>query len=128
MAIYGTAILSFCLITGLFIGRSLGAMLGIGSDVGGVGIGMLLLILVTDRMRRSDHLKEATEAGIQFWSALYVPIIVAMAAGLNVRAAITSGPAAILAGTLTVVACLALVPLVGRIGKPGPDDQQTPSA
>lgn len=118
MAIYGTAILSLCLIFGLFVGRSLGWVLGTGSDVGGVGIAMLALILVTDRMRRSDSLKEATEAGIQFWSAMYVPIIVAMAAGLNVKAAISSGPAAILAGTLAVVAGFSLVPLVSRIGKP----------
>ncbi|MES2924250.1 MAG: malonate transporter subunit MadL [Verrucomicrobiota bacterium] len=117
MAIYGTAILSICLISGLFIGRSLGWALGLNTDVGGVGIAMLLLILVTDRLRKSDSLKEATEGGIQFWSALYVPIIVAMAAGLNVRAAVSSGPAAILAGTLAVIACLALVPVIDRIGK-----------
>ncbi|MES2437786.1 MAG: malonate transporter subunit MadL [Verrucomicrobiota bacterium] len=123
MAIYGTAILSFCLIVGLFVGRSLGAALGISNDVGGVGIAMLLLVLVTDRMRRSDSLKEATESGIQFWSALYVPIIVAMAAGMNVKAAISSGPAAILAGTLAVAVCLALVPVVGRIGKPTGSDE-----
>lgn len=118
MAIYGTAILSLCLIFGLFIGRSLGWILGTGSDVGGVGVAMLALILVTDRLRKSDSLKEATEAGIQFWSAMYVPIIVAMAAGLNVKAAISSGPAAILAGVVTVAASFSLVPLVSRIGKP----------
>lgn len=124
MAIYGTAILSICLISGLVVGRSLGGALGVNTDVGGVGIAMLLLILVTDRMRRDDSLKEATEAGIQFWSALYVPIIVAMAAGLNVRAAISSGPVAILAGFLSVAACLALVPVIDRIGKPTePEDR-----
>lgn len=124
MAIYGTAILSICLISGLLIGRCLGWALGAGTDVGGVGIAMLLLVLVTDRLRKTDDLKEASEAGILFWSAMYVPIIVAMAAGLNVRAAISSGPAAILAGTLAVVVCLALVPMIDRIGKSaGADDK-----
>lgn len=118
MAIYGTSLLSICLLFGLCVGRLLGSWLGIGTDVGGVGIAMIVLILVTDRLRRSDCLQEATAAGIKFWSALYVPIVVAMAAGLNVRAAIGSGPMAILAGALAVGACFALVPVIDRIGRP----------
>lgn len=124
MAIYGTAILSICLIGGLFIGRSLGAMLGMQTDVGGVGIAMLLLILATDRMRKSDCLKAATESGIQFWSAMYVPIIVAMAANLNVKAAINSGAAAIAAGVFGVMVCVALVPVLDRMGRASGVDEK----
>lgn len=117
MAIYGTAILSICLLAGLAAGRLLGMLLGIKTDVGGVGIAMLLLILVTDRLRKNSRLSAPTAAGIQFWSMIYVPIVVAMAASLNVRGAIRGGPVAVLAGTLAVVACFALVPLISRVRK-----------
>lgn len=117
MAIYGTAILSICLITGLAIGKILGAMLGIKTDVGGVGIAMLLLILVTDWLRKRGRMALPTAAGVQFWSLIYIPIVVAMAASLNVRGAIRGGPAAILAGTLAVLVCFALVPLIARVRK-----------
>jgi len=114
MAIYGTAILSICLLAGLAAGRLLGMLFGTQTDVGGVGIAMLLLVLVTDRLRKSGRFSAATEAGVQFWSLMYIPIVVAMAATLNVRAAIRGGPAALLAGSLAVITCFALVPLLSR--------------
>ena len=48
-----------------------------------------------------------------------LPVAVAIAASQNVRAAVSGGPAAILAGAVATVACLLLVPVVSRIG--GPD-------
>ncbi len=115
MAIYGTAILSLCLLAGLLLGRLPGLLLGTPVDMGGVGLAMVFLIVVTGQLRRSTRLAPATAAGIEFWSAIYIPIVVAMAASLNVRGAIGGGPAAILAGVLAVAACLALVPLVARL-------------
>ena len=44
MVIYGTALLAACLLLGSLLGRSLGWLLGLDSDLGGVGIAMLLLI------------------------------------------------------------------------------------
>ena len=117
MAIYGTALLSICLIAGLLAGKALGIILGSRTDVGGVGIAMWLLIVVTDRLRLRGRLSAPTAAGIQFWSFIYIPVVVAMAATLNVRAAIRGGPAAILAGSLAVIACFALVPLLSRVRK-----------
>lgn len=117
MAIYGTALLSFCLLAGLLAGKLLGWMLGMDGNIGGVGIGMLLLVLLTDRLKRSGALPEPSEQGILFWSSIYIPVIVAMAASQNVRAAIHGGPAAILAGVLATVACCALVPMFARIGR-----------
>ena len=122
MAIYGTALLAFCLLVGLLVGKLLGWMLGLDGNIGGVGIAMLLLILLTDRLKRSDALAEPSEAGILFWSSIYIPVIVAMAATQNVRAAIHGGPAALLAGALTVVGCCALVPVFARLGRPHDDD------
>ena len=117
MAIYGTAILSGCLIVGLVIGRFIGALVGLDKNIGGVGIAMLLLILVCDRLQASGRMKPPTEQGIKFWSAIYIPIVVAMAARSDVFAAVKGGTVAIVAGVLSVVACFALVPLIGRIGK-----------
>ena len=120
MAIYGTALLSICLLTGLTLGRILGWAVGIDKNIGGVGIAMLLLILVCDRLQQSGRIKPPTEKGIAFWSAIYIPIVVAMAAGQNVLAAVTSGWVAIIAGSLSVLACFALVPVLSRIGKEDP--------
>lgn len=121
MAIYGTAVLSLCLIAGLIIGKLLGLLLGLDTNVGGVGIAMLLLIVVTDRLRKAGNFPPQSESGVLFWSAIYIPIVVAIAATQNVRAAIHGGPAAILAGVLAVIACFALVPAISRIGKPSQD-------
>lgn len=117
MAIYGTALLSICLIAGLIAGKLLGHLLGMDANVGGVGIAMLLLILVTDRLKKTGALLPPSEAGILFWSSIYIPVVVAMAASQNVRAAIHGGPAALLAGTLVVAVCFALVPAFSRIGR-----------
>jgi len=116
MAIYGTALLSFCLLVGIITGNALGALLGINKDVGGVGIAMLLLILICDRLHRSGRLQPPSQQGILFWSSLYIPIVVAMAAKQNVVAAIKGGWLAVVAGVLVVVVCFALVPLISRVG------------
>ncbi len=60
-----------------------------------------------------------TRQGVVFWSAIYIPVIVAMAARQNVVGALDGGPMAFLAGTLSVVACFLLVPAISRIGEPG---------
>lgn len=116
MAIYGSAILAISLVCGLLAGRLLGIACGIDANVGGVGIAMLLLILITDRMSRSAPLPPATRTGILYWGAIYVPVAVAIAASQNVRAAVTGGSAAILAGAGATIGCLLLVPIVSRIG------------
>ncbi|MFK5920617.1 MAG: malonate transporter subunit MadL [Verrucomicrobiota bacterium] len=122
MAIYGTALLSICLLAGLSLGRILGWAVGLDKNIGGVGIAMLFLILICDHLHKSDKIKVATESGIAFWSAIYIPIVVAMAASQNVLAAVTSGWVAIVAGVLSVLACFALVPILSRMG----DDKVDP--
>jgi len=114
MVIYGTALLAACLLVGQIAGRLLGMLLGIDANVGGVGIAMLLLILVTSRLERSGRLAETTRGGILFWSAVYVPVVVAMAASLDVRGAFSRGAVAILAGLAAAAAGFAMVPLLCR--------------
>jgi malonate transporter MadL subunit len=102
MAIYGTALLSLCLLAGVILGNWLGMAIGVDANVGGVGIAMLILILIAERLRKTGRIQAPTEKGILFWSAIYIPIVVAMAASQNVLAAIEGGPMGILAGALTV--------------------------
>lgn len=120
MAIYGTALLSLCLLVGLSLGRWLGVLLGLDADVGGVGMAMLLLILASEPLRRKGRLMQPTRDGIQFWSSIYVPIVVAMAACQNVRAAWTGGFVALAAGGATVAICFAMVGVLVRWGQPEP--------
>lgn len=118
MVIYGVALLAGCLLAGVFLGELLGQLLGVPANVGGVGIAMLLLIFASDWLKRKGRLKPVTEQGVLFWSSIYIPVVVAMAAGQNVVAALEGGLAAFLAGALAVVVCLALVPALSRIGGP----------
>lgn len=122
MAIYGTGILALCLLGGLVFGRILGWLVGLDANVGGVGIAMLLLMACCERLRLKGCLPAPTENGILFWSSIYIPIVVAMAASQNVLAALQGGLMAIVAGTLSVVVCFALVPLLSRIG--GDDEME----
>jgi malonate transporter MadL subunit len=124
LVIYGVALLSGCLITGLFLGELLGELIGVQANVGGVGIAMLLMVLLSDLLRRSGRLTPVSEKGVLFWSAIYIPIVVAMAAKQNVVAALGGGAAAILAGVLAVILSFALVPVLSRIGRP-PEDPTT---
>lgn len=117
MAIYGTAILSICLLLGLLLGNLVGYLVGIDANIGGVGFAMVFLILSTDWLRSRGKLKKETESGVLFWSAIYIPIIVAMAASLNVRAAFHGGVIVLIAAAVTVAACMALVPLVAKLGR-----------
>jgi len=108
------------MIAGVFVGELLGKLIGVQANVGGVGMAMLLLILLSDFLRRKGRLQPVSQQGILFWSSIYIPVVVAMAAKQNVLAAVKGGPAAILAGALAVVVCFALVPFIGRVGRSKP--------
>ena len=118
MKIYGVALLGACFLIGKYLGQLLGQLLGLAGDIGGVGFAMLLLMLSSTYLRKKKWLVPESESGIRFWSAMYIPIIVAMAASQNVTAAFTGGWVAILAGGAATIAGLLLVPVISRIGKP----------
>ena len=122
MVIYGVALLSFCMLAGVFVGDVLGELIGVQANVGGVGFAMLLLIVLSNLSSQRFKLKPMTESGIGFWSAMYIPIVVAMAARQNVFAAISSGWMAIIAGVAAVAASFAMIPVLDRIGKGGRSD------
>jgi malonate transporter MadL subunit len=123
MVIYGVALLSLCMLTGVFIGDILGELIGVQANVGGVGIAMLMLILLSNLSHHRFRLNPITESGIGFWSAMYIPIVVAMAAKQNVVAAVSSGWLAISAGVLAVAASFAMIPVLARFGKGQRSDQ-----
>ncbi|TRW78560.1 malonate transporter subunit MadL [Mycolicibacterium sp. 018/SC-01/001] len=118
MVLYGVAALALCMLVGSAVGELLGVALGVDANVGGVGFAMIMLILVTEWLRRKGKFPKPTEQGVLFWSAMYIPIVIAMASTQNVAKAITGGPMAVLAGLGALSAGAALVPVLSRIGEP----------
>lgn len=119
MVIYGTGLLAGCYLAGVFLGDLLGEVIGVQANVGGVGIAMLFLILFSDALIKRGRIKPVTRQGVVFWSAIYIPVIVAMAARQDVVAALDGGVMAFTAGALAVVACFLLVPVLSRMGGAG---------
>ena len=117
MKIYGVALLAFCFLIGKLIGNYLGVLIGLKNDVGGVGFAMLLLMISYSYFKKKDVVKEMTTKGILFWSSMYIPIIVAMAATQNVKAAISQGPVAVIIGVVVTMTGFLLVPLISKIGQ-----------
>jgi malonate transporter MadL subunit len=125
MTIYGVALLAFYFLAGKLLGSALGSFLGINADVGGVGFAMILLIFGNAYLKRRGWLEPPTAGGILFWSSMYIPIIVAMSATQNVKAAVSGGPIAILAGLAATIGAFLFVPLISKIG--GPPNNQVKS-
>ncbi len=115
MIIYGTALLAVCHLLGIVLGDWLGAALGMKTNVGGVGIAMLLLISLRVYLHRSGHFKPASESGVHYWGALYIPVVVAMAMQQNVVAAMRGGPVAVLAAIGAVAVCMVFVSIINRL-------------
>jgi malonate transporter MadL subunit len=122
MIIYGVALLSGCLLLGTLVGEVLGVVLGVNANVSGVGIAMLLLVLACSSTQLKSLVDGASGTGINFWSAMYIPIVVAMAARQNVAAALDGGLLALTAGVAAVVVSFALVPVLSRIGSKDGND------
>lgn len=116
MVIYGVALLAFCYLSGVFLGDVLGALLGVKANVGGVGFAMLLLIILSNKGIDSGWLDKKSQEGIAFWSAMYIPIVVAMSSIQNVVAALSGGMVAILGGVLGIVLGFICIPILGKLG------------
>lgn len=118
MIIYGTALLAVCHLLGIFLGDLLGALIGVKTNVGGVGIAMILLICARLYLHKRGWMPQPTEMGVTFWGAMYIPVVVAMAAQQNVVAALRGGPVALLAAFGAVVVCACCVALINRTERP----------
>ncbi len=129
MMVYGVALLSGCLLLGMVIGEALGVALRVDANVGGVGIAMLFLVFASNSEKFKTLTEGAAGGGITFWSAMYIPIVVAMAARQNVAAAVDGGVLALLAGVAAVAVSFALVPILSKMGKgPASADQEEQGA
>lgn len=128
MIIYGVALLSICTLLGLLIGDLLGTVLGVKANVGGVGFAMLLLLLISDHLKMNGRFVQQSSQGVAFWTAMYIPIVIAMAAQQNVLGAVRGGPMALLAGVAATALCFALIPAIDRIGRPQAAADATPDA
>src|SRR5690625_1861121 len=106
------------MLVGMLVGEFLGQLLGVEANIGGVGFAMVMLIFVTGWLRKRKYLPEPTEQGLLFWSAMYIPIVVAMATIQDVFGAVTGGPMAVLAGIAATAMGAAMVPVIAKIGKP----------
>jgi malonate transporter MadL subunit len=115
MKIYGVALLAACYLTGHILGDYLGKLFHLSGNLGGVGFAMLLLVLLHDQSTRKGWLAPETESGIKFWTSMYIPVVVAMSASQNVKAAISGGWIALLVGILATAACYACIPLLDRM-------------
>ncbi|MFP4589057.1 MAG: malonate transporter subunit MadL [Candidatus Bipolaricaulota bacterium] len=117
MEILGLGYVAAFVLIGSFLGRVLGALIGVKGNVGGVGIAMLLLVLVTEFLEAKNRpLSEGTQRGIKLLSALFIPVIVAMTARLNVVGATEGGAVALVAGASAVIVGLVLlVPLISKV-------------
>lgn len=127
MIIYGTALLASCHMLGILLGDLLGSLLGVQANVGGVGIAMLLLIVSRLYLGGKGWFSEASESGVHYWGALYIPVVVAMAMQQNVVAALRSGPMAVLAAVGSVLVCGLFVAIINRMEKPAPETKPNPT-
>jgi len=115
MKIYGVAILAFCYLAGQLAGDALGWAFNFKGNIGGVGFGMLLLIVLDDYIKQKKWIDNESESGILFWSGIYIPVVVAMSATQNVKAALNGGWTALLVGILATLFCFALIPLFSKL-------------
>ena len=114
MIIYGTALLAVCHLLGIVLGDLLGRALGMTTNVGGVGIAMLMLIVARVCLHKHGLLNATSEGGVTYWGAIYIPVVVAMAMQQNVVAALRGGWVALLAAAGTVLVCGACVAFINR--------------
>ena len=100
--IYSLVTLALCMLLGKYIGNLLGALVGINADVGGVGFAILLLLFVGNYPKFKFTKNPDYIQAMGFWKKMYIPVIVAMAAGQNVYRMLTSGMVAIIGGAAAV--------------------------
>ena len=126
MIIYGTALLAVCHLLGIFLGDLLGQALGVKTNVGGVGIAMLLLIFARLYMHKRAILPKLTELGVEYWGAIYIPVVVAMAAQQDMVAALRGGPVAVLSAIGAVGVCAVVIAAINRSERPAEDRAAVP--
>ena len=114
MNIYGVSLLSFCFLFGKITGTYLASLIGLSGDVGGVGFSMFLLVYINSYLKKKNINTSKSENGIIFWSTMYIPIVIAMSASQNVKAALTGGILAVMVGVTVTFFAFILVPIISK--------------
>lgn len=117
MKIYGVSILAACFLIGHILGDQLGKLFHLSGNLGGVGFAMLILVVANDYFKQKNWMPKETESGILFWSNMYIPVVVAMSATQNVKAALSGGGVALIVGIMATAACFALIPFFSSLVK-----------
>ncbi|HAV5947603.1 malonate transporter subunit MadL [Acinetobacter baumannii] len=115
MIIYGTAILAICHLLGDYLGNTLGMVLGVKANVGGVAISMILLILSKELLAKKGYLPQITQFGVLYWSGMYIPIVVAMSAGQNVVAALSGGMLGLIVSIASLIGTVLVIRYLNRM-------------
>ncbi|MDF7875718.1 malonate transporter subunit MadL [Acinetobacter baumannii] len=115
MIIYGTAILAICHLLGDYLGNTLGMVLGVKANVGGLAISMILLILSKELLAKKGYLPQVTQFGVLYWSGMYIPIVVAMSAGQNVVAALSGGMLGLIVSIASLIGTVLVIRYLNRI-------------
>ncbi|MBW3009723.1 malonate transporter subunit MadL [Acinetobacter baumannii] len=115
MIICGTAILAICHLLGDYLGNTLGMVLGVKANVGGVAISMILLILSKELLAKKGYLPQVTQFGVLYWSGMYIPIVVAMSAGQNVVAALSGGMLGLIVSIASLIGTVLVIRYLNRI-------------
>lgn len=115
MIIYGTAILAICHLLGDYLGNTLGMVLGVKANVGGVAISMILLILSKELLAKKGYLPQVTQFGVLYWSGMYIPIVIAMSAGQNVVAALSGGMLGLIVSIASLIGTVLVIRYLNRI-------------
>ena len=121
--IFGVALLAACMFIGSFVGNVLGALIGLDSDVGGVGFAMILLLILTNSKKVNKLLPEGYVKGINFWKEMFIPVIIAMSASQNVVSALDGGVLALVLGVGVVVIMLLLIPVFNMFSPKNNEDE-----
>ena len=116
MKIYGVAILSACFLAGQLLGELFGILLGINNNVGGVGFAMFFLMIFGHSLKKRGFMTEKPEKGILYWSAMYIPVVVAMSATQDVKSALASGWVAVFVGVIGTMISFSFIPLIVKLG------------
>ena len=87
---------------GTLIGTVFGDLIGVGTEVGGVGFAMLLLVFLTNTKKLAFTQKPAFVQGIQFWKSMFIPVVIAMTATQDVFHMLSGSIVAIAAGAAAV--------------------------
>ena len=115
MIIYGTALLAICHLLGDYFGNTLGMLLGVKANVGGVAISMILLIISKEILAKKGYLPKGTQFGVLYWSGMYIPIVVAMSAGQNVVAALSGGMLGLIVSVASLIGTVLVIRYLNKM-------------